>query len=299
MNAIKPSPKANRLLLALGLATLALFSSLVVWMYWGQGNAITNGVVVLFAILSLVAIVQRWRNNIRLGFSLRAGAPRELLVGFGICVLAWAGIFLVEWTLGAIRLEGVRPEFGGLLRTLGTLIANAAFQEVMFRVLILCGLIALLRRPWLAVGSSAILFGLAHAAAEGVTAMGLASNALGGIMYGTAFVLTGRIWMPVGLHAAWNWMQGPVLGFNVSGTSEWSGQFAHQVAVGSELITGGAYVDGSLIVIAFRLVVIALVLLVTWRALSDPNRHRELLFKAPNTQEGSKREVGLVERRVR
>ncbi len=58
-------------------------------------RAITNNVVVLFAILSLVAIVQCWREKIRLGFSLRAGAPRELLVGFGICVLAWAGIFLV------------------------------------------------------------------------------------------------------------------------------------------------------------------------------------------------------------
>ena len=62
---------------------------------------------------------------------------------------------------------------------------------MMFRVLILCGLIALFRRPWLAVGFSAILFGLAHAAADGATAMGLASSALG-IMYGAAFVLTGR-----------------------------------------------------------------------------------------------------------
>jgi hypothetical protein len=62
-------------------------------------------------------------------------------------VLAWAGIFLVGWALGAIRLEGARPEVGGLIRTLGILTANAAFQEVMFRVLILCGLIALFRRP--------------------------------------------------------------------------------------------------------------------------------------------------------
>jgi hypothetical protein len=155
--AIKLSPKVDRVLLGFGLATLTLFSSLVVWMYWGQGNASTNSVVVLFAILSLVAIVQGWRDKIRLGFSLRAGAPRELLVGFGICVLAWAGIFLVGWALGAIRLEGARPEVGGLIRTLGILTANAPFQEVMFRVLILCGLIALFRRPWLAVGFSAIL----------------------------------------------------------------------------------------------------------------------------------------------
>jgi len=202
--AIRTNPKAHRVLLGLGLAALAVFSSAVVRMYWGEGNPITDGVVVLFAVLSLVAIVQRWRDRLRLGFGLAGGSTplRELLVGFGICALAWAGVFLVEWALGAIRVEGVRPEVGGLVSTLGVITANAAFQEVIFRVLMLCGLIALFRRPWLAVGLSAILFGLAHAAADGATALGLASNTLGGVMYGAAFVRTGRIWMPIGLHAA-------------------------------------------------------------------------------------------------
>jgi hypothetical protein len=73
--------------------------------------------------------------------------------------------------------------------------------------------------------------------------------------------------------------------------------YVHQVAVGSDLITGGAYVDGSVSVIASRLVIIALVVLVTWRALSSSNGHRGLLFRAPNTQEGSKGGVGPVETR--
>jgi uncharacterized protein len=109
------------------------------------------------------------------------------------------------------------------------------------------------------------MFGLAHAAADGATALGLASNALGGIMYGAAFVLTGRVWMPIGLHAAWNWMQGPVFGFDASGMSEWSSMLVHQAAVGSDLITGGTYVEGSVVVIAFRFVAIALVVLATHR----------------------------------
>jgi hypothetical protein len=108
------------------------------------------------------------------------------------------------------------------------------------------------------------VFGLAHAA-DGATALGLASNALGGIMYGAAFVRTGRIWMPIGLHAAWSRAQGPVFGFTASGMSEWSSMLVQQAAVGSDLITSGTYTEGSVVVIAFRFVVVALVVLATRR----------------------------------
>ncbi len=259
------NPRVSRILLWLGLALLAAFTGLVVWLYFGKWGPITDSLVVLFAVFSCVALFQRWRDKIRLGFGLRGGVPRELFLGFGISALAWAGIFLFEWVLGAIRIEQVRPDVGALAETLGILIAYAAYEEVMFRVLILCGMIALFRRPWLAVALSAVMFGLVHLNNPDATALGLASNMLGGVMYGAAFVRTGRIWMPIGLHTAWNWMQGPVFGFNVSGASEWSDKLVHQVAVGSDLITGGAYGEGSVVVIAFRFVVIALVILATYR----------------------------------
>jgi uncharacterized protein len=259
----RTNPKLDRVLLGVGLALLAAFTGVVVWLYFGEWGLFTDSLVVLLAVFSCIALVQRWREKIRLGFGLRSGVPRELLLGFGICALAWAGIFLIEWALGAIRIEEVRPDIGALAKTLGILGAYGAYEEVMFRVLILCGMIALFKRPWLAVALSAIMFGLVHLNNPDATALGLASNVLGGVMYGAAFVRTGRIWMPIGLHTAWNWMQGPVFGFNVSGASEWSDKLIHQVAVGPELITGGAYGEGSVVIIAFRFVVIALVILAT------------------------------------
>jgi hypothetical protein len=50
-------PITERVLLGLGLALPSVFSGGVVWMYWGEGNLFTDGVVVLFAVLSLVALV--------------------------------------------------------------------------------------------------------------------------------------------------------------------------------------------------------------------------------------------------
>jgi hypothetical protein len=68
----------------------------VVWETFGKVNLIIDGVVVLFAALSCVAVLQRWRDTIRLGFGLRGDAPHELLVGFGIGALVMAAIFCVE-----------------------------------------------------------------------------------------------------------------------------------------------------------------------------------------------------------
>ncbi len=57
--AIKTNPRVDRVLLGLGLALLTVFSGAVVWMYFGKGNLITDSILVLFAVFSLVAIVQR------------------------------------------------------------------------------------------------------------------------------------------------------------------------------------------------------------------------------------------------
>ena len=85
-------------------------------------------------------------------------------------------------------------------------------------------------------------------------------------MYALAFVRTGRIWMPIGLHAAWNFTQGSIFGFPVSGATDWSEGLVRQAEVGSDLITGGAFgPEGGLVGIAFRFVVIGLIVLATSR----------------------------------
>jgi membrane protease YdiL (CAAX protease family) len=274
-------------LLGLGLALLAAFSGSVVWMFFGEGNLITDSITVLFAVFSLLALVQRWRGMIRLGFGLRGGTPlRELLVGFGICALAIAGIFCVEWALGVIEVEGIRPEIGILAANFGFLVLLWAPFEETLRVLMLNGMRIVFRRAWIAVALVSVVFGLIHAANDHATALSVTSNALGGLMYALAFVRTGRIWMPIGLHAAWNFVQGTLLGFPVSGATDWSTGLVRQAEVGNDLLTGGAFgPEGGLVGIAFRLVVIALIVLATRRTslrdagpdygLVEEARHRE------------------------
>ncbi len=106
----------------------------------------------------------------------------------------------------------------------------------------------------------AALFGWVHIRNPGASPITAFGNALGGLMYGIAFFAGRNIWLPLGMHFSWNYVQGPILGFGVSGTHH-SALIYQQSVVGFDPLMGGAFgPEGGLIGMAFRFVVIALVL---------------------------------------
>jgi membrane protease YdiL (CAAX protease family) len=57
---------------------------------------------------------------------------------------------------------------------------------------------------WIALLLSVIVFTLAHAPNEGVTYLALASVAAAGLLLSVAYMLTGRLWLGIGIHIGWN-----------------------------------------------------------------------------------------------
>jgi len=220
-------------------------------------------VVYLVAILCGVVAVHHWhraRISPWQGMGLRFDARVWSDVGSGVVIgaLVMGGIFGVEWMLGALHVSGVRPPDLGFVSWLLTLVFSALREEFVFRSLMLSGLVVMVRKRWLAVIVMAAFFGLVHAGNPYASALSVLGNALGGLMYAVAFLGSGRIWLPAGLHFAWNFFQGPVLGFPVSGFE--MGGLVQQSSVGSDLITGGSYgPEAGLVGMAFRFVAIALV----------------------------------------
>jgi hypothetical protein len=151
------------------------------------------------------------------------------------------------------------------------LLAFLAFgEEVVYRSLMLNGLLVMLKRRVLAVVVMAACFGLAHAGNPHASALSVLGNAMGGLVYGVAFLGSGRIWLPLGLHFAWNLVQGPLLGFPFLGREI---GLVRQTLVGSALITGGSYgPEAGLVGMAFRFVAIAL--LVGWLSWRPERRLR-------------------------
>jgi membrane protease YdiL (CAAX protease family) len=208
----------------------------------------------------------RWRRqgqSVVTGFGLRADGSTAPDIGIGLVIAtaAMIGILLVLLALGGVRVSGA-PFGPTMVATFGlALVVQALIDETVMRGMLVSGLALLLNSRRIAAALvAAILFGLTHAFFEGASALSIVSNSLGGVMYGLAFVLTGRIWLGVGLHFAWNFVQGPILGFILSGHPVPGAPF-HIDDLGPVWLTGGSYgPEGGIVGIGFRFFVIAAVL---------------------------------------
>jgi len=180
------------------------------------------------------------------------GAARELLAGCLIGAAVVSAAVGVMAILGVYRVEEVRLARGlatGVLFGLG----SGFGEEVVMRGIllrILAGKLGAL--PALSVTAAG--FGALHLQnphASWLSALSVAIQA--GLLFGVAFLRTRRLWLPIGLHASWNYTQSAIFGLNVSGVSTDPGLF-EPVLTGPEWLSGGAIgVEGSVITLALGL----------------------------------------------
>lgn len=183
---------------------------------------------------------------------------RQLLLGAAIGATGIAVTAALMAVTGDVHAGGFELDLGVLVVALLVLGASAVVEELVFRALLLGGLLRLTGSAVLALLVSSALFGLLHLVTTAdATTLSVLSTTMGGVMYGVAYLRTGRIWLGVGIHFAWNFVQATVLGFTMSGTDDYSGALW-------QLRGGGDYgPEGTVWSLAGRSVVIALVLLLT------------------------------------
>ncbi len=117
----------------------------------------------------------------------------------------------------------------------------------------------------IAVFLSSILFGIFHLGSPGANLISIFIIFLMAILLSIAYVLTGRLAIPIGVHIAWNLFQGNVFGFPVSGTTfaaETVTFFSIQQS-GPDLWTGGAFgPEGGLL--GLLVIIAGIFLMVGW-----------------------------------
>jgi hypothetical protein len=129
-----------------------------------------------------------------------------------------------------------------LLASLPVFILAAAGEEAMFRGYPLQTM-ARSHLAWAAVIITSVVFSWGHLdnpnAVPGFT---FANTAIAGVWLAVAYLKTRNLWFPLGIHWAWNWTMGALLGLPVSGIERLTPHpFLHATDLGPAWLTGGAY----------------------------------------------------------
>ena len=218
------------------------------------------------------------------------GSVKGLAIGLG------AGFLLFTVVVGIAALIDVYDIVGEgssreLLYTLIALAIVPAFmEELLFRG-ILFRWLEQFGGSWFALALTSALFGLGHIFNPNASALSSFAIAVeAGILLGGAYMLTRSLWVPIGLHAAWNFTQGFIWDVPVSGIDQ-NGLVEARLS-GPELLSGGAFgLEASLIAVVLAGALGCWLVLRAVRAgeLVRPwwTRRRESLATAPGSDEGS------------
>lgn len=214
----------------------------------GTSFYLVNGFVTAIPVTISVYLARRWldrRSFLDLGLHWDGPAAKDLFLGIGLTGVMFVVIYLLEWTFGFLRFDAFTWQEQPLSVVLqGTLLMLLAYvftgwgEELLFRGYWLQNLIEGSNIVWAVVISSTI-FALAHLFNPNPSLGAVLGLIAGGLFFAYAYLRTRRLWLPIGIHIGWNFFEGVVFGFEVSGTRPF--RLIQHTVSGPEIITGGAF----------------------------------------------------------
>jgi len=207
-----------------------------------------NTIIALIAITASIYLARRRfdkRTFTSLGLVWNRRAVRDLVAGIGITGLIMSLIYAAEAALGWLRFDAFAWQsetsgaiVGNLLQYLVIYLAVGWYEELLFRGYWLQNLSDGLGIGW-GVLISSWVFALLHAFDPNSSTAAVFLLIASGLFLACGYLRTRQLWLPIGMHIGWNFFEGPVFGFAVSGTSPFT--LIRQVPTGPELLTGGAF----------------------------------------------------------
>ena len=153
---------------------------------------------------------------------------------------------------------------------LWVLLAAAMLEEVVFRGYPFQRLIDAIG-PIAATALLSLFFGAVHLRNPGATWLGALNTVLVGVLFSLAYLRTKALWLPFGIHFAWNATMGLLFGLPVSGFTLFSVLW-QGAPMGPTWLTGGAYgIEASFTGTAVILLGIGILTLVPSQKMSDSN----------------------------
>ena len=130
-------------------------------------------------------------------------------------------------------------DVGILLLELLYFVGVGLAEELLARGAILHALLRF--GKWKALLISSCVFGLLHLTNPNLDVLAMVNLILAGLIMGLSMYATGSIWVAIGFHITWNWIQGSVLGIPVSGHVQSGTLFQTAILGSNPVLTGGEF----------------------------------------------------------
>jgi hypothetical protein len=232
-----------------------------------DSNAVAAVAVVAGIVASLAVYVWlvHWLEKRRPIAELRAGAaPVGLVLGFLIGIATISAVIGAMWLIGAATIAlGTPPNLPFYI------IAMAAISGVCEELIFRGALFRITEEMFgtlVALIISAAFFGGAHIFNPHATLVSSTAIAIeAGLLLGFAYTATRSLWLPIGLHAGWNFTEGGIYSTSVSGGKAIHGVFITTLK-GPDLITGGGFgPEASVVAVAVCTVLTIIFAVITFR----------------------------------
>ena len=172
---------------------------------------------------------------------------KDLLSGISLAIVLYAVGFGVSLLAGAVEIAGVVFNPSSLLISFVFFLLVAITEEFALRGFVLERMLQGGVNKFWALFLSATLFSLVHIANPNFDFLSFINILLAGILLGSSYIYTRNLCFPIALHWFWNWIQGPVLGYEVSGNKFCDGLLTLHLPE-ANLINGGAFgFEGSIL----------------------------------------------------
>ena len=209
---------------------------------------LANELVMLFSITASIFLARKFldrRPIVSLGLKLNQQAVLDVLVGIVITFFQMGLIYGIEIALGWTKFDGFAWQTesglvvaGGLGTWLVIFLIVGWQEELLSRGYHLQTLESGLNTFWAVLISSSV-FGVLHLGNPNASWISTLGILLAGLFLALPYILTRQLWLSIGLHIGWNFFEGVVFGFPVSGLETF--RLLRHTVSGPELWTGGAF----------------------------------------------------------
>ncbi|MDF2614447.1 MAG: family intrarane metalloprotease protein [Clostridia bacterium] len=178
--------------------------------------------IIIQNIIMIAVPIWIWKSRIKrplmdMGLSPIKSHKRELAAGLAFGALSITLVFVLLLFVGNAEVRSWIPVFSAdTIIYLFIYIMVGFGEEVLGRGYIMSVLRQTKNVPLIVI-VSAVIFSLLHMANPSVNILPLVNIFLVGVLFAYMYLKSGNIWMPIGYHITWNYFQGNVYGFPVSG----------------------------------------------------------------------------------